>query len=112
MTEEQLYNFKDVETLIKECFDKTLKELFPDANTIKPGNWSSYSNELDVQMTSGDIETMEFCLYREPLTKDGKARLDNDEELDTDYAGRLTLQTFFVDGGDVFPVCLDCGINL
>ena len=113
MDEKTLLSYSSVKEVLDNCFEKkTLLELFPDAKEISYGSWSENSNELEIVLENGSVETIEFLLYRESLTKDGKVREDNDPNLGIDYAGRYTLQAFFVDGGDTFPICLDCGLEI
>ena len=63
--------------------NRDIKEMFPDWESIEPGNWSQHTKLI------GDIE---IGLYREPLGG----------VCDEEIAGTLTLQIF--DGDDVI-VC-------
>ena len=66
----------------------TIKELFPDADTIEPGNWSKYGKIIKCIGGYGDEEKVEIGLYREPINEEDK-----------DISGTLTLQIF--EGDDV-----------
>ena len=98
--------------VITNCFGNlALKDIFADYNEIKYGSWSNVSVDVECILQSGKKETVELLLYREPLSKDKTVRTDNDPLLGIDYAGRYTLQAFYKDG-DVFNLCLDCGLTL
>ena len=66
---------------------ESVKEMFPDWEEIKPGEWS-YNGKI---LTYGEGHFVEIGLYREPM--------DN-----TEYAGRYTLQIF---DGDEVIFCAD-----
>ena len=111
MTVKELENYT-LSQVITNCLGGLLlKDVFTDYNEISYGSWSNVSVDVECILQSGKKEIVELLLYRESLSKDGTVRTDDDPNLGLDYAGRYTLQAFFKDG-DVFNLCLDCGLTL
>ncbi len=111
-THKQLCTIKTLDELLNICFDnKNLKDFFPNLNNVKPGEWCENDVTIDVYLPNkSDVDKVNICLYREPLTKDGKSRNDSDPFLENDYAGRFTVQAFWSDGQVFDAICFDAGL--
>ena len=109
ITEQDLYTHTGTQYLNLLFPGKCLETLYPDISSMKPGSWSNYCHEVTIELNDEPTK-IDINLYREPLTKNGTSRQDDDPKCDIDYAGRLTIQTFISDNGDVIGPCIDLGL--